>query len=76
MTLAIRHQTNLDTIIRAAANRDLAVVECQDKFSHEPVPVMAAVYLDASGEYVITGLARMFTGNPYAELLGPGEVAA
>ncbi len=76
MTLAIGHQTNLDTIIRAANNRDLAVVECQDKFTREPVPVLAAIYQDASGEYVITPLARLFTGNPYAELLGPGEAAA
>ena len=73
MTLEIGHKTNLDTIIRAADNGDLAVLECMDRLSHQPVSVLVAVHQDAAGQYVITPLARMFTGNPYAELLGPGE---
>jgi len=76
MALAKGHRKNLDTILRAADARDLAVLECRDRTTHEPVPVLVAVHQDATGQYIITPLARMFTGNPYAELLGPDEEGA
>jgi hypothetical protein len=73
MALAKGHRKNLDTIIHAADARDLAVLECRDRHTREPVPVLAAVHQDDEGQFVFTPLARMFTGNPYEELLGPGE---
>ena len=73
MALATGHRGNLRTIVRAARNDDLAVLECQDRVTREPVPVLVAVHRDDDGQYVFTPLARMFSGNPYAELLGPGE---
>ena len=76
MALAKGHRNNLDTIIRAARARDLAVLECQDRLTHEPVPVLVAVHRDDEGQYIFTPLARMFTGNPYEELLGPEEEEA
>ena len=76
MTLATGHRDNLDTIMRAARAHDLAVLECQDRATHEPVPVLVAIHLDNDGQYVFTPLARLFTGNPYAELIGPGEEEA
>ena len=73
MALAKGHRKNLDTIIRAATACDLAVLECQDRQTRAPVPVLVAVHQDDGGQFVFTPLARMFTGNPYEELIGPGE---
>ena len=76
MALGKGHQKHLDTIMRAARAHDLAVLECQDRLTHAPVPVLVAVHQDDDGQYVFTPLARMFTGNPYEELLGPEEEEA
>ena len=76
MALAKGHRKNLDTIIRAADARDLAVLECRDRLTLAPVPVLVAVHQDDAGQYIFTPLARMFTSNPYEELLGPEEEAA
>ena len=73
MALAKGHRTNLETITRAAKNADLAVLECQDRLTRAPVPVLVAIHQDDEGQFVFTPLARMFIGNPYEELLGPGE---
>jgi len=73
MALAKGHRKNLDTIIRAAKLDDLAVLECRDRLTGAPTPVLVAVHQDREGQYVFTPLARLFVGNPYEELLGPGE---
>ena len=73
MALAKGHRKNLDTIIRAATARDLAVLECQDRLTRAPVPVLVAIHQDDEGQFVFTPLARMFMGNPYEELIGPAE---
>lgn len=76
MALAKGHQMNLTTIIRAAKAADLAVLECQDRVTREPVPVLVAVHRDDDGQYVFTPLAKLFAGNPYEELIGPREADA
>ena len=73
MALAEGHRSNLDTIVRAAENGDLAILECSRRLTGEPVPVLVAVHRDETGYFVFTPLALMFTDNPYEELIGPGE---
>lgn len=70
-----RHKKNFDTLLAAAVHGDLALVDCENKFTGKPVRVIAAVHLDDdSGEYVITPLAAMFDSNPYDMLKPPGGV--
>lgn len=68
--LAKHHQQNLQTLLQAARNGHLAVVECQDKATGQPVAILCA--LSPAGEEVdIVPFARMFAGNPYDELNPP-----
>ena len=68
------HKSNLETIIRAAKDGRLALVECTDRLSKEPVAVLCAIGgPDDLGEYEIVPFARMFEGNPYDQL-DPPEV--
>lgn len=61
---------NLETIIRAAENGQLAVLECTEKATGKTVSVLVAIHLDGQ-EYVITPFAKMFDGNPYDEVNPP-----
>ena len=66
------YKANLDTIIRAAKNGDLTLIECVDNVTGAPVIVLAAVevYAAKSGDvcYVFKPLAKMFDGDPYKEV--------
>ena len=64
------YKLNFETLKQAAANGDLALVECAD---HEgrPVITICAIYLDAEGMYNTVPLAKMFDGDPYEELNPP-----
>jgi hypothetical protein len=70
MAIQKGYQSNLETIIKAAKNGDLALVECTDKVTGNTVIAVCAIsYVD--GEYIISPLAKMFDGNPYEELNPP-----
>ena len=64
------HKTNLETIIRAAKNGDLCLMECTDTKTGDTVITLCAAQRDG-GEVVVTPLAKMFTGNPFEELDPP-----
>jgi hypothetical protein len=66
------YKPNFETIKRAAANDDLALIHCKDKATGKNVAVLAAVAFDGQ-TYNISPLAKLFDGNPYDELLPPGE---
>lgn len=61
------YKQNFETILDAAANGDLALVECTDK-EGRPVITICAIYVDEEGMYNTVPLAKMFDGNPYLEL--------
>lgn len=75
MTISDGYKANLETLQRAADNRDLALVECTDKVTGKPVIALCARSLrkrpNEEDEYTITPLAKMFDGNPYEELDPP-----
>lgn len=70
MALHDNDKRNLETIIRAADNGNLALMECVDKKTGEKVSVVCAVHMDGL-EYVMTPLAKMFKGDPYKEVDPP-----
>lgn len=63
---------NFRTLQRAAKDRNLALVDCQDKATGKPVRVVAAICLGDDGEYAIVPLAKLFDGDPFEELNPPG----
>lgn len=67
------HKANLDTIMRAAEDQDLALVECQRVSDGKVVVMLAAIsepYDPETGEYAITPFAEMVDGDPF-ELYRP-----
>jgi hypothetical protein len=57
-------RTNFDTLLRAAANGDLALVECTDAVTSEPRYVVAAIAWDGA-RFVMTPFGHLASGNPY-----------
>lgn len=64
-------KNNFNTILRAAHNDDLALLDCTDAKTGEQVPTLVAVSRDEEGNYTFTPLARLFSGDPYEEVLPP-----
>lgn len=63
------HKKNLETIIRAAKNGDLCLMECTTQ-DGTPVCVLCAHY-EEKGEHVMTPLAQLFDSDPYEDLTPP-----
>lgn len=72
-----RHKHNFETLQRAGENGHLALLECADAATGEPVFTIVAVQTTPSlvigGEpdYTFVPLARMFDGNPYEAVIPP-----
>lgn len=63
-------RANFQQLVRAAKNDALALVECTSAKTGKKVNVVCAV--SRSGEeYQITPFAKMFSGNPYNEVIPP-----
>lgn len=71
MAIAEGYKANLETIKRAADNKDLALMECTDAKTGEPVVVLCAVWRNDEGGFNMVPLAKLFDGNPYEELIPP-----
>jgi Family of unknown function (DUF6117) len=63
-------RTNFDTLLRAAASGDLALVECADALTGEPRYVLCAVGRDR-GEYLMTPFGHLAPGNPFEAYVPP-----
>ena len=63
-------RTNFNTLLRAAAAGDLALLECTDAATREPRYVLCAMGRD-SGDYVMTPFGHLAPGNPYDAYLPP-----
>lgn len=55
---------NLETIIQAAKNDDLAVIRARRRTDDRDVTLLAAIGFDGS-YYLVTPMAELFDGNPY-----------
>jgi hypothetical protein len=64
--------TNFNTLLRAASDGHLALVECTDAITGEPRYVICAIGREGS-DYVFTPFGHLVDGNPYAAYLPPAE---
>jgi hypothetical protein len=64
MSIPDHVRANFNTLLRAAAAGDLALVECADAMTGEPRYVIGAIGRDG-GDYVITPFGHLAPGNPY-----------
>ena len=63
---------NFNTMLKAAGDDNLALLECYDAVTGEVVPTVCAVSYDRkTKEYIFTPFAKLFTGNPYDEVNPP-----
>jgi hypothetical protein len=70
-------RTNFDTLLRAAGNGNLALMECLDVVTRQPRYVLCAVGR-SDGDYVFTPCGHLAEDNPYeawASLVDGSSVA-
>ena len=63
---------NFDTLLRAASNGNLALMECADAITGEPRYVICAVGREGT-DYLFTPFGHLADGNPYGAYLPPAE---
>ncbi|MBA4090925.1 MAG: hypothetical protein C0494_10065 [Sphingobium sp.] len=61
---------NFDTLLRAAEEGDLALLECTDAMTGAPRYVLCAVGREA-GAYVMTPFGHLHDGNPFEAYVPP-----
>lgn len=64
MSIPDHARANFQTLLRAAANGNLALMECADSATGETRYVICAVGGD-DGEYVFTPFCHLSDGDPY-----------
>ena len=70
MAIPDHARANFDTLLRAASDGNLALMECLDAATREPRYVLCAVGRNG-GEYVFTPFGHLADGNPYDAYLPP-----
>jgi hypothetical protein len=65
-------RTNFQTLLRAAADGNLALMECADATTRDARYVICAVGRDGA-EFVFTPFGHLADGNPYEAYLPPPE---
>ncbi len=70
MSIPDHARSNFETLLRAAGDGNLALMECADAASGAPRYVLCAVgrYGD---DYVFTPFGHLADGNPYVSAAGP-----
>lgn len=69
-TICQKHAANLETLVQAAKDGNLVLLECIDKTTGEIVAVLCACWFDGK-EYTFTPFAPMVNGDPYRRFLPP-----
>ena len=70
MALPLGHRRNFETLQRAFAEDDAALMECELAATGEVVPVICAAHRLPNGEIEFVPFGMLFNDNPY-ELLNP-----
>jgi hypothetical protein len=73
MPLLQGHKAHFETLLRAAGAGDLALMDCTQRKSGLPVPVLCAANRFDDGSIAFVPLAMLFDDNPY-ELVDPPQV--
>lgn len=69
MAITEGYTANFQTLLAAARNQDLALIECTD--AKTGVSVITICAIERGDEYRAVPLAKMFDGSPYEELIPP-----
>ena len=70
MAISESYKANFNTLQRAMQDGNVAIMECVDAKTGQPVIAICAVGRE-NGEYVFSPLAKMFDSNPFDELVPP-----
>jgi len=70
MSIPQHARNNFQTLLRAAGDGNLALMECLDGITGSPRYVICAVGRD-NGDYVFTPFGHLADGNPYEAYLPP-----
>jgi len=73
MAIPEPYTRNFRTLVRAAVQGDLALVECLDAATGEPRYVLCAVGR-GDRDYLLTPFGHLHDGNPFEAYLPPGGV--
>ncbi|MGO9390829.1 DUF6117 family protein [Rhodoblastus sp.] len=72
MSIPDHAHANFQTLLRAAENGDLALMECADALTGEPRYVICAVGREGS-DFLFTPFGHLADGNPYEVYVPPCE---
>jgi Family of unknown function (DUF6117) len=72
MSIPDHARANFQTLLRAAADGNLAVLECTDAANGEPSYVICAVGRDGT-DFLFTPFGHLADGNPFDAYLPPSE---
>ena len=72
MSIPDHARANFQTLLRAAADRNLALMECSDAVTGEPRYVICAVGRDGT-DFLFTPFGHLADGNPFDAYLPPSE---
>lgn len=72
-TIVQEHKANFETLRRAFANGDVALMDCVEKSTSEHVAVLCIVVHTEGGEYALIPFAKFFNDNPYDLLIPPKQ---
>ncbi len=75
MSIPEHARANFQVLLSAAANGDLALMECADAVSGEPRFVICAVGRDGD-DYLFTPFGHLADGNPYEAYVPPSAAPA
>jgi hypothetical protein len=70
MTIPDPFRRNFETLLRAAGQGDLALLECADAVTGQPRYVICAVGRE-EGAYVMTPFGHLHDGNPFEAYVPP-----
>ena len=72
MSIPDHARANFQTLLRAAADRNLALMECSDAVTGEPRYVICAVGRDGT-DFLFTPFGHLADGNTFDAYLPPSE---
>ena len=75
MSIPDHAHANFQTLLRAAENGDLALMECSDALTGETRYVICAVGREGS-DFLFTPFGHLADGNPYEAYVPPLESAS
>ena len=72
MAIPEGYKANFETLLKAARNEDLVLVECTNKTTGKPAYVLAAVNsVRPDDKLELVPLAQLFDSSPYEMLIPP-----